>query len=204
MLVKVERLKDRAMPFKRVWGILWDPVGKTVQSKIKYILHKQFHAIGNTTHNYRMAKDFQSMEGLLSRGLWVRFPPRLPSFTSSSGLRGPSLRSAREMPQVRRFVSVLIAVFCLLGLATPTMLAADLPQKSAVSPEPGDVFATGNTWIALPEIRAEDGALVSFNVLSMRERGLLEVRGDGGAPVDSADVCRSMGSRSLFEIHHGS
>ncbi|HEY1808999.1 MAG TPA: glycoside hydrolase family 125 protein [Acidobacteriaceae bacterium] len=78
---------------------------------------------------------------------------------------------------------MLIAALCLTGPATPSLLhAADVPQGIAVSPEPGDVFATGNTWMALPEIRAVDGALMSFNVLSMRDRGLLEVRGDEGAP----------------------
>jgi hypothetical protein len=35
----------------------------------------------------------------------------------------------------------------------------------------------------LPDIRAVDGALSSFNVLSMRNRGLLEVTGQDGAPV---------------------
>ena len=33
-------------------------------------------------------------------------------------------------------------------------------------------------WIALPDIRASDAALMSFNVLSMRDRGLLEVLGE--------------------------
>jgi hypothetical protein len=96
------------------------------------------------------------------------------------------LVGAERLPQGRkvgRLSSVLIGAACLLSLAMPRLLAAaDLPQGVAVSPEPGDVFATGNSWIALPEIRAVDGALVSFNALSMRYRGLLEVRGDGGAP----------------------
>jgi len=39
------------------------------------------------------------------------------------------------------------------------------------------VIPTGNDWIALPDIRASDGAIVSFNVLSMRDRGLLQVQG---------------------------
>ena len=85
---------------------------------------------------------------------------------------------------IRHPVFVLVAGLALLCFGTPALrAAADLPQGIAVSPEAGDVFATGNSWIALPEIRAEDGALVSFNVLSMRERGLLQVEGDGGAPV---------------------
>jgi hypothetical protein len=44
------------------------------------------------------------------------------------------------------------------------------------------VIATGNDWIALPTIRAADGALENFNVLSMRDRGLLQVDGDRGTP----------------------
>src|SRR5437868_3897435 len=31
-----------------------------------------------------------------------------------------------------------------------------------------DVIPTGNDWIALPSIRASDGALQNFNVISMR------------------------------------
>ena len=45
------------------------------------------------------------------------------------------------------------------------------------------MLATGNEWIALPEIRASDGALVSFNALFMRERGLLQPNGEAGRPV---------------------
>jgi hypothetical protein len=45
------------------------------------------------------------------------------------------------------------------------------------------MIATGNEWIALPTIRASDAALMNFNVLSMRDRGLLEVVGDSGTPV---------------------
>ena len=48
--------------------------------------------------------------------------------------------------------------------------------------KPDDVLATGNWWISLPAIRAGDGAIESFNVLSMRDRGLLEVTGERGQP----------------------
>lgn len=85
---------------------------------------------------------------------------------------------------MRHHVLVLAAGMGLVCFGTPALPAvAGVSQSIAVSPGPGDVFATGNAWIALPEIRAEDGALVSFNVLSMRERGLLQVEGDGGVPV---------------------
>ena len=46
-----------------------------------------------------------------------------------------------------------------------------------------DVVPTGNEWMALPDIRARDGALGTFNVISMARRGLLEVKGAGGGPV---------------------
>jgi hypothetical protein len=49
--------------------------------------------------------------------------------------------------------------------------------------KPDDVLPTGNEWIALPDIRALDGALNSFNVISMRDRGLLQVTGGSGVPV---------------------
>lgn len=46
-----------------------------------------------------------------------------------------------------------------------------------------DVIPTGNDWIALPSIRASDGALQNFNVISMRYRGLLEVAGKADKPL---------------------
>jgi hypothetical protein len=46
-----------------------------------------------------------------------------------------------------------------------------------------DVIPTGNDWIALPSIRASDGALENFNVISMRYRGLLEVAGLPNRPL---------------------
>ena len=62
-------------------------------------------------------------------------------------------------------------------------MAQDAPRRFAIATTPTDVIATGNEWIALPTIRATDGALVNFNVLSMRDRGLLQVSGEGGEPV---------------------
>ena len=46
-----------------------------------------------------------------------------------------------------------------------------------------DVIPTGNDWIALPSIRASDGALQNLNVISMRYRGLLEVAGVADRPL---------------------
>jgi hypothetical protein len=61
--------------------------------------------------------------------------------------------------------------------------AADPPRRMALTPRPDDVFATGNEWLALPDIRASDGALGSFNVLSWRDRGLLQANGESGRAV---------------------
>jgi hypothetical protein len=68
----------------------------------------------------------------------------------------------------------------LLWIAVAQMAMAQnaLPVKLG----PADVIPTGNEWIALPAIRAVDGAADSFNVLSMRDRGLLEVTGGGREP----------------------
>ena len=46
-----------------------------------------------------------------------------------------------------------------------------------------DVIPTANDWIALPSIRARDGAIDNFNVLSMRYRGLLEASGPKDTPL---------------------
>lgn len=76
-------------------------------------------------------------------------------------------------------ILIVLSIFC----AQPKLLlAADSARHIPLSLGPDDVLPTGNEWIALPEIRATDGAIASFNVLSMRDRGLLEVRGEGGTP----------------------
>jgi hypothetical protein len=46
-----------------------------------------------------------------------------------------------------------------------------------------DVVPTGNEWLSLPEIRASDGAVTGFNVLSKAHRGLLQVRGPDDRPL---------------------
>lgn len=65
-----------------------------------------------------------------------------------------------------------------IALAQVAMAQNIVPLKLG----PADVIPTGNEWIALPTIRAADGAVDNFNVLSMRDRGLLQVTGGNGAP----------------------
>jgi hypothetical protein len=61
--------------------------------------------------------------------------------------------------------------------------AQPAPDPAPLATRSGEVIATGNEWIALPEIRISDGALVTFNALSMRDRGLLQPVGELGKPV---------------------
>lgn len=78
---------------------------------------------------------------------------------------------------MRNVASVLI----LLSVAIAPSFAAG--RRSPITLHPDDVLPTGNQWISLPDIRASDGALGSFNFLSMHHRGLLQVSGDKGSPV---------------------
>jgi uncharacterized protein len=75
------------------------------------------------------------------------------------------------------------ALFLIICLSAATVKAGEPARHVPLSLKPDDVIATGNEWVALPTIRAVDGALMSFNVLSMRDRGLLEVTGGNGNPV---------------------
>jgi hypothetical protein len=72
----------------------------------------------------------------------------------------------------------LIALVLGIALATAAT-AAETPLTLASD----DVIPTGNDWIALPSIRAGDGALMDFNIISMRYRGLIEYAGAPGQPL---------------------
>jgi hypothetical protein len=77
-----------------------------------------------------------------------------------------------------------LGLFLLLASSAFVRFAtAQEPPRFPLHLKPGDVLPTGNEWIALPDIRAVDGALGTFNVLSMRHRGLLQVEGNRGGPV---------------------
>ncbi len=75
--------------------------------------------------------------------------------------------------------------FCLLlAFLVPALgHAADAPRRVPLTLRPDDVLATGNEWVSLPDIRAADGALSTFNALSMRDRGLLQASGESARPV---------------------
>jgi uncharacterized protein len=81
----------------------------------------------------------------------------------------------------RLYSSFILALFVFSVMVSP-LHSADAVRRIPISLKPDDVLPTGNEWISLPSIRASDGAIDSFNVLSMRDRGLLEVTGDRGGP----------------------
>jgi uncharacterized protein len=70
----------------------------------------------------------------------------------------------------------------LVYLCSTVLHAQGAGRRIPIELEPEDVLPTGNQWISLPDIRAVDGALTTFNVISMRNRGLLEVTGQNGSP----------------------
>src|SRR5262249_6852569 len=102
------------------------------------------------------------------------------------------------MHRMKRFglakLGLLTAEICIAAL-TPSFAAVASVAAAPVSDAhegartinlaltADDVIPTGNDWIALPSIRASDGALQNFNVISMRYRGLLEVAGMADRPL---------------------
>ncbi len=79
----------------------------------------------------------------------------------------------------KRHGAGLIFVFLWASVA----LSQSTIRHDALTLQATDVLATGNEWISLPDIRANDAALTTFNVISMRSRGLLQVNGEQGGPV---------------------
>ena len=84
-------------------------------------------------------------------------------------------------PEVHRFERSIAAFLFVFSMATSSIAAAN--RRTPITLGTNDVLPTGNQWISLPDIRASDGALRTFNFLSMRHRGLLQVSGDKGSPV---------------------
>jgi hypothetical protein len=78
-----------------------------------------------------------------------------------------------------RPIALLLAAALATGATAGPPAQRDMPLNLAS----GDVIPTGNDWIALPSIRAGDGAVLDFNVISMRYRGLIEFAGAPGQPL---------------------
>lgn len=71
-------------------------------------------------------------------------------------------------------------LFC---LCVTVLQAQSATKRVPVALKADDVLPTGNEWISLPDISALDGSLKTFNVISMRDRGLLQVSGENNSPV---------------------
>jgi uncharacterized protein len=83
-----------------------------------------------------------------------------------------------------RQLAIVLGLLVFLQLATLRAACAQQDTGTVtLQPQGNDVLLTGNEWLSLPEIRAEDGALLSFNALSMRHNGLLQVTGGESGPV---------------------
>lgn len=95
--------------------------------------------------------------------------------------------------RLKRFGNAMLAML-MLSVAQP-ISAGRQPTPLPVAAD--DVIPTANDWIALPSIRARDGAIDNFNILSMRYRGLLEASGPKGGPLLAPFVSID-GKRQLF------
>jgi uncharacterized protein len=89
-----------------------------------------------------------------------------------------------------RFSSLVALALAAVAAAAAGAVASPLPGPQPLTLAGGTVIATGNDWIALPDIRVSDGAIVSLNALSMGDRGLLQVQAtptarSAVAPVDA-------------------
>src|SRR5436190_18661171 len=84
-------------------------------------------------------------------------------------------------------IGVLLAALLPVAFVTGAMAASQhavpAEHETELALAPDDVIPTGNDWIALPSIRAGDGALMDFNIISMRYRGLIEFAGAAGQPL---------------------
>ncbi len=78
---------------------------------------------------------------------------------------------------------ILVILFGCMAVLLTAQNNTEPYKRSPLTLSSDDVLATGNEWMSLPEIRAVDGALMDFNLLSMSHRGLLQVNGAAAEPV---------------------
>lgn len=109
---------------------------------------------------------------------WMRLSDLLVLAAACIALAGSSAAESTNTPAAvkQREAGTLITT-------SAKSRTAESPRVINLSLTANDVIPTGNDWIALPSIRASDGALQNFNVISMRYRGLLEVAGVADRPL---------------------
>ena len=108
---------------------------------------------------------------------------------------GPVAESKNEWARIEQHGATAALI------ATPPV-SASLESRRTVNLAlaADDVIPTGNDWIALPSIRASDGALQNFNVISMRYRGLLEIAGAADRPLMTPFVEIAGARRPLSQL----
>ena len=96
----------------------------------------------------------------------------------------------------------LFAFVFAAALAGSATAATQAPEnETQLNLAPDDVIPTGNDWIALPSIRAGDGAIMDFNVISMRYRGLIEYAGPTGQPLIKPFLSVDGAKKPLADLH---
>ena len=93
------------------------------------------------------------------------------------------MKSANSQLSLRLIAAQHTLFLTLLFVVAAAAMAQSPLRPQAISLRPDDVLPSGNQWISLPDINAGDGSLKTFNVLSMRHRGLLQVSGEHHGPV---------------------
>lgn len=96
----------------------------------------------------------------------------------------------------------LLAALLSVAASAPAVGQPPPPPDAslALTLTPDDVIPTGNDWIALPSIRAGDAALMDFNVISMRYRGLIEFAGAKGQPLIKPFLIRGGVKKPLADL----
>jgi len=94
-------------------------------------------------------------------------------------MRLGAICTGNKRAALRTLAAFTATVGCFCGTFA---LALETPRRFDLNVKPSDVIPTGNEWLSLPDIQAGDGALASFNVISMQHRGLLQVNGYRGGP----------------------
>jgi hypothetical protein len=133
---------------------------------------------GERSHSSARSDGFLTQDGCRSETNGHLAGESFVGSTQNPASSRPPVATQRKGPRFRFLWKLFLLLFC-----STLLQAAETPAREPLSLQPGDVLPTGNEWIALPDIRASDGALTSFNVLSMHDRGLLQVTGEAGTPV---------------------
>lgn len=100
-------------------------------------------------------------------GALLEHPPRSSALSlaakEASLKDGVLTMSTRERRAIQQVSARRVLRFCILFFLSSSLLfASAAPRRFPIALQRNEVIPTGNEWIALPNIRAGDGALTSF------------------------------------------